>query len=145
MIVDAKVYNTLKPYAKIPYEGIAYGHCVDYGHISRYQNLRQVTHNPYTPEDRFVALETVNPFSSNVELQYYDVPAHEENRLDVIAYKLLGSAQYSWVIAYFNGIEDGFSVHEGTRLKCPKTVTDLFNTCELLQTISPLALNLGTE
>lgn len=145
MIVDAKTYNTLKPYSVIPYEGIAYGYCVDYGHISRYQNLRQITHNAYTEDSRFVTLETVNPFSSNVELNYYVVPAHEENRLDVIAYKTLGSAQYSWVIAYFNGIEDGFTVREGTRLAIPNAITDLFNNNELLSTISPLALNLGTE
>ncbi len=145
MIVDAKTYNTLKPYAVIPYTGIAYGHCVDYGHISRYQTLRQVTHNASDAESRFVALETQNPFSSNCEVHYYDVPAHEENRLDVIAYKELGSAQYAWVIAYFNNIEDGFTAREGTRLKIPNSITDLFSGGEMLASVPPTLLNLGSE
>lgn len=145
MIVDAKFYNTLKPYAKIPYCGIAYGHCVDYNHISRYQNLRQITHNADNASERFVALEVPNPFKSNCTVKYYDVPAHEENRLDVIANKHLGSAQYAWVIAYFNGIEDGFTVREGTRLAIPSSVTDLFTTGEILESVNPLSLNLGTE
>lgn len=145
MIVDAKTYNTLKPYATIPYQGIAYGHCIDYGYISRYQNLRQVTHNPESSTDRFVALETPNAFSTQCEVHYYDVPADLENRLDVIAYRELGSAQYAWVIAYFNKIEDGFTVREGTRLAIPNSVTDLFNTGEMLASVNPLALNLGTE
>lgn len=144
MIVDAKTYNTLKPYAKITYTGIAYGHCVDFDHISRYQNLRQVTHSAEST-DRFVALETVNPFETHCNVHYYDVPAHEENRLDIIAYRELGSAQYSWVIAYFNLIEDGFTVREGTRLTIPDSITDLFNNGEMLGTVSPLSLNLGTE
>ena len=72
MIVDAKTYNTLKPYATIPYTGIAYGHCVDFGHISRYQNLRQVTHNASDPDERFVALETQNAFTTNCAVHYYD-------------------------------------------------------------------------
>lgn len=145
MIVDAKTYNTLKPYCVIPYTGIGYGRCVDYGHISRYQNLRQVTHNANDPEARFVALETVNAFSSNCQVHYYDVPAHEENRLDVIAYKELGYAQYSWVIAYFNNIEDGFTARAGTRLVIPNSITDLFSGGEMLASVPPTLLNLGSE
>ena len=106
MIVNAQYYNTLTPYYKIPYSGIAYGHCVDYDHISRDKGLRQVTHNANsdtTNSDRFISLETPNPFTSNAEVSFYDVPYQEENRLDVIAYKKLGSAQYAWIIAYFNG------------------------------------------
>ena len=145
MIVDAKTYNTLKPYSVIPYDGIAYGHCLDYDHISRYQNLRQITHNASNPDDRFVALETQNAFTTNCEIHYYDVPAHEENRLDIIAYKELGSAQYAWVIAYFNNIEDGFTAREGTRLKIPNSITDLFSGGEMLASVPPTLLNLGSE
>ena len=145
MIVDAKTYNTLKPYSVIPYTGIAYGHCVGYGHISRYQNLRQVTHNASNSDERFVALETQNPFTTNCEFHYYDVPAHEENRLDIIAYKELGSAQYAWVIAYFNNIEDGFTAREGTRLQIPNSITDLFSGGEMLASVPPTLLNLGSE
>ena len=145
MIVDAKTYNTLKPYATIPYTGIAYGHCVDFGHISRYQNLRQVTHNASDPDERFVALETQNAFTTNCEVHYYDVPAHLENRLDVIAYRELGSAQYAWVIAYFNNIEDGFTAREGTRLRIPNSITDLCSGGEMLASVPPTLLNLGSE
>ena len=95
--------------------------------------------------DRFIALETVNAFTTQCEVTYYTVPAHEENRLDVIAYKTLGSAQYSWVIAYFNQLEDGFSVREGVVLAIPKNISSLFNTGEILASVSALQLNLGRE
>ena len=104
-----------------------------------------MTHNPESTDDRFIALETPNPFTTNLEVSYYDVPADEENRLDVIAYKKLGSAQYAWVIAYFNGIEDGFTCREGMRLAIPNSITDLFSSGEVLQTVNALTLNLGTE
>lgn len=139
-----EIYNTLQPYDVIEYSGIAYGHCRDFNHISRYKSLRQITHNA-VGTDRFIALETVNPFITDCEVEYYEVPAHEENRLDVIAYKTLGSAQYAWVLAYFNQIEDGFSVREGQKLAIPKSISQLFNKGEMLSAISPLALNLGSE
>ena len=137
-------YNTLTPYHVIPYDGIVYGHCRDFKHISRYRCLRQITHNENN-EDRFVALETVNPFTTNCEVTYYEVPAYEENRIDVIAYKTLGSAQYAWVIAYFNQLEDGFSVREGMVLAIPKSISALFNNGEMLASVSALQLNLGRE
>lgn len=137
-------YNTLVPYHVIPYSGIVYGHCRDFEHISRYRCLRQITHNEMD-SDRFIALETVNAFTTQCEVTYYTVPAHEENRLDVIAYKTLGSAQYSWVIAYFNQLEDGFSVREGVVLAIPKNISSLFNTGEILASVSALQLNLGRE
>lgn len=143
MIVNAQYYNTLTPYAKIPYEGIAYGHCVDYNHISRYQSLRQVTHT--YDEDRFIALETVNPFETNCDIIFHEVTTVEENRLDLIAYKELGSAQYAWVIAYFNKIEDGFTCRAGTRLEIPTNISSLFNSGEILASVNVLNLNLGTE
>lgn len=137
-------YDTLRPYAEIPYEGISYGHCRDFDHISRYKGLRQVTHNAENA-DRFIALENPNPFTTNTEVDYYEVSANEENRLDIISYNTLGSAQYAWVLAYFNNIEDGFTVREGQRLLIPKNITSLFNKGELLASVSPLTLNLGDE
>lgn len=137
-------YNTLIPYKEMPYYGIQYGVCYDYNHISRYKGLRSVVHNP-AELDRFVAPETPNPFHTSIEVNYYTVPAYEENRLDLIADKFLGSATYSWVIAYFNSIEDGYTVSEGRRLAIPKSFTSLFNNGEVLASVSPLALNLGSE
>lgn len=137
-------YDTLRPYSIIPYSGISYGYCRDFDHISRYKGLRQVTHNINT-DDRFIALETVNAFLTNCDVTYYDVKSTEENRLDIIAYKTLGSAQYAWIIAYFNNIEDGFSVKEGQKLAIPANVSMLFNKGEILASIPPMTLNLGTE
>lgn len=140
-----KVLNTLEPYKILDYGGIQYGVCRDFDHISRYRSLRQVVHKPDEMDERFVALETCNPFITHTEVVYYDVPAHEENRLDIIADKFLGSATYSWVIAYFNHIEDGFSVYEGQRLMIPLSISALFNSGELLSSVNPMMLNLGAE
>ncbi len=137
-------YNTLISYKKLKIRPIQYTVCRNFNHISRYKGLRQIIHNP-DDRDRFIALETMNPFSSNLEFMYYDVPYIYENRLDIIANKFYGSAQYSWIISYFNDIEDGFTVLEGQRLKIIKNFTELFNNGELLAPIPPLTLNLGTE
>ena len=139
------IQNTTVPYEVVDYKGIAYDVCVDYDHISRYKGLRQVIHNFDEFKDRYVALETTNPFSSNTEVIFYDVPSEYEDRLDVIAYKFLGSASYAWVIAYFNNISDGYTVYEGQRLQIPKNLTSLFSAGEVLAPIPVLALNLGAE
>lgn len=139
-----RFYDTMIPWDDLEHRGIQYTVCRDFDHISRYRTLRQVVHNPQDA-DRFIALETPNSFVTAAEVIYYEVPATEENRLDVIAYKLLGSAQYRWALAYFNGIEDGYTVHEGQRLRCPRSIDVLFNKHELLANVNPLQLNLGTE
>lgn len=140
-----KYYNTLIPYKELVHKGIQYSVCRDFDHISRYKGLRQIIHSPTSNTDRFIALETPNPFTTDVEVVYHDVTATEENRLDVIAYNYLGSAAYAWVVAYFNSIEDGFTVREGQRLKIPKTLSSLFSKGEILASVPPLQLNLGTE
>lgn len=139
-----KIYNTLVPYDVIEHKGIQYNTCRNYDHISRYKGLRQITHNPNS-FNRFITLESPNCFESSANVIFYDVPATEENRLDIIANRFLGSASYSWVIAYFNSIEDGFTVREGQRLRIPKDISSLFNKGELLASVSALQLNLGTE
>ena len=140
-----KFYNTLEPYQIIEHEGIQYGVCRDFNHICRYRRLRQVINNPQNPENRFIALETPNPFETHIEVNYYEVPQSESNRLDLIAYKLLGSAQYAWIISYVNGIQDGFTARPGQKLIIPKNITQLFDKGECLASVSPLTLNLGTE
>lgn len=137
-------YNTLDPYIQIEHEGIQYTTCRDFNHISRYKGLRQIIHCPDT--SRYISLETPNSISINdLDFDYYDVPKSEENRLDIIANKFLGSPQYSWVISYINDIEDGFTVREGQKIKIIRSFTDLFNKGEILATISALTLNLGSE
>ena len=137
-------YNTLTPYRQIERDDIQYTYCHDYDHISRYKGLRQVIHQGMS-SDRYVALETTNPFETEANVFYYTVPANLENRLDIIARDQLGSASYAWVIAYFNGISDGFTVAEGTKLRIPKNISQLFNNGEVLAPISSTRINLGTE
>lgn len=145
MIDKTQVLNTLEPYETLEHKGIQYTNCRNYPHISRYRGLRQVVHNPQDIEDRFIALESPNPFTSSAEVMYHQVTAHEENRLDLISTNTLGTPTYAWAIAYFNGISDGFTVKEGQRLAIPKSFTSLFNTGELLSPVSALTLNLGEE
>lgn len=138
------IQNTLTPYEVVEYHGIQYGVCRDFDHISRYRGLRQVTHVADTP-NRFVTLETPNPFQTHSTVLYYEVLPSEENRLDLIAYKLFGDPTYSWILAYFNQIGDGYSVRSGQKLIYPKSITDLFNKGEMLAAVSPMMLNLGEE
>ena len=137
-------YNTLIPYKVIEHRGIQYTVCRKYDHISRYKGLRQVIHNP-ADSDRFITLENSNPFSSNVKVTYYEVPYTEENRLDIIANKFLGSPNYAWIIAYLNDIEDGFTVREGQNIMIPESISSLFQSGEVLAPINPITLNLGQE
>lgn len=138
-------YNTLIPYDTIPYDGIQYGVCRDFDHISRYKGLRQIVHNPNDSDERIITLETPNSFESSVDVTWYKVPRSEENRLDLIAQNKLGSANYSWILAYLNHIEDGYTVLEGQKIKIPNSIFSLFQSGELLASVSPTLLNLGTE
>ncbi len=133
-----------QPYQELEHRGIAYSVCREFNHISRYRTLRQVIHNP-NDLDRFVTLETPNAFTTHTEVIYHDVTVNEENRLDLIAQKYLGSPTYGWVIAYFNSIEDGYTVYEGQKLVIPTSITALFNSGEILEPKTALVLNLGEE
>ena len=143
--IKPEYYDTLIPYKVIPYDGIDYTVCRDFDHISRYKGLRQVVHNPSDPATRFITLETVNSLVSHASYRYYVVPVAEENRLDLISYKFYGSPNYSWVIAYMNNIEDGYTVYEGQKVKILDSFSDLFAKGEILASIPPMSLNLGSE
>jgi len=133
------------PYKTIEHYGIVYSTCKEFNHISRYRNLRQVVHLTDT-DDRFEALETPNAFVTHTEVKYHEVEVNEINRLDLIANDVLGSATYSWVLAYFNNIKDGYTVMEGQKLKYPsRGVTALLNTGEILAPTAKTKLNLGEE
>ena len=133
-----------KPYEDLEHRGIAYSVCREFNHISRYRNLRQIIHNP-NDIDRYVTLETCNAFTTHTDVIFHDVTIDEENRLDLIAQRYLGSSTYAWVIAYFNQIEDGFTVYEGQKLQIPTTITALFDSGEILEPRTALVLNLGEE
>ena len=137
-------YNTFHPYEEIEHTGIDYTVCRQFDHISRYRGLRQIVHDPDSL-DRFITLETQNTFQTNAEFEYYEVPKMYVNRLDLLSLKFYGSAQYGWVIAYLNEIQDGFTVREGQRIRYLKNFTDLFNNGELLASIPAMQLNLGSE
>ena len=137
--------DTIGSYDYVPHVPIQYGVCRDFKHLSRYRGLRQLVHDPSNETYRFVALENPNPFLTNSEISYYEVPLEYENRLDLIAYKLYGSPNYSWILSYFNHIPDGFTVREGQVICYPKNISILFNKGEILSPINPLQLNLGTE
>ena len=143
--IKPEYYDTLIPYKVIPYDGIDYTVCRDFDHISRYKGLRQVVHNPSDTSERFITLETVNAITSNASYRYYTVPVSEENRLDLIAYKFYGSPNYSWVVSYMNNIEDGYTVYEGQKIKILDSFSDLFAKGEILASIPPMSLNLGSE
>lgn len=139
------ILNTLAPYKELPRLGIQYSVCRDYDHISRHRGLRQVVHGPDSV-DRYMALEVPNPIEeSGVNFVYHEVTPSEENRLDVIANNYLGSASYSWAIAYYNGIEDGYTARSGQKLRIPDSITSLMTTGNLLQSVTALQLNLGSE
>lgn len=93
----------------------------------------------------YIALETPNTFTTEMEIDYYEVPTDEENRLDLIAYKLLGSPTRSWIIAYLNKLEDGFSVMAGQKLIVPKSFDKLFDRDEMLAPVAYNMLNLREE
>ena len=138
-------YDTLRPYKTIEYKGVQYTVCRDYSHISRHRCLRQVVFMP-SEINRFIALETPNAIvSTKLPVKYHIVTATEENRLDLISYKELGSTSYALVIAYINKIMDGYTVHEGQRLTVPLNITSLFSKGEMLAPVSPSVLNLGSE
>ena len=138
-------YDTLIPYSTVDYGGIEYTVCRDFKHISRYKGLRQVVHSPTDTDKRFITLETVNAFNSKAKYSWYEVLPSEQNRLDLIAKKFYGSAQYSWVIAYMNRIEDGFSIYPGQKIMILDNFMDLFSSGELLASIPAMILNLGSE
>lgn len=142
--VKPENYDTLKPYKEIPYSPITYTNCRDFKHISRYRGLRQIIHNADT-KDRFIVLETPNAFNTRMKFRYYEVLPTEENRLDLLAKKFYGSAQYSWIISYFNGIEDGYTVAAGQKIAILNSITDLFANGEILAPIPAMQLNLGSE
>lgn len=134
------------PYVSLDHKGIDYSCCRDFDYISRYRGLRQVIHNPEDIDNRMIALESPNPFiTNNIDVLWHEVESNEQNRLDIIAYKYLGSAQYAWVIAYFNNIEDGYTCQTGQKLVIPRSITSLMQSGEVLQNISALRLNLGSE
>lgn len=140
----AKFPDTWRPYKEIERDPIQYTYCVDFDHISRYKQLRQVIHEGKKPS-RYVGLETTNSFNSSAQMITYTVPAHLENRLDIIARDHLGSANYAWIIAYINKIPDGFTVLAETQLRIPVSITELFNQGEILSAVEATKINLGSE
>ena len=139
------LHDTTCAYKEVDYHGIEYTMCKDYEHISRYRRLRQVIHY-LEGTDRFMTLETQNKYSySGVTYEYYTVTVDRENRLDLISYDYYNTISYAWLIAYVNGISDGYTVYEGRTLIIPTSITDLFGNNRILSPIPVSTLSLGTE
>jgi hypothetical protein len=49
----------------------------------------------------------------------YTVTAADENRIDIIATKIYGSASFYWILCYINSIEDPLHIPTGTILFTP--------------------------
>lgn len=140
------ILDTSTVYKELDYKGINYTNCRDFPYISRYRGLRQVIHSPEDTDIRFTSLEIPNAIGGeHINFVWHEVVETEVNRLDLIAYKYLGSAQYNWVIAYYNGISDGFTCNTGEKLRIPSSISELMKDGELLQTVPVLTLNLGSE
>ena len=142
---DFYTYDTTRPYKELETGGIEYTVCKDYLHISRYRRLRQVIHHN---EDgrRMETLEIQNEYDySNVEVEYYEVFQDRVNRLDLISYDYYGTTSYSWVIAYVNGIQDGYTVFEGQILMIPKNISELFKSGCVLASVPATSIKLGVE
>ena len=139
------LHDTTRPYKVLDYKGIEYTVCNSYSHISRYRRLRQVIHY-LEGTDRFISLEIQNSYQyTGIEYEYYTVTIDRENRLDLIANDYFGTPMYSWVISYINGIDDGFTVHEGQSLMIPTSLNGLYRSGSVLSSIPVTSLNLGTE
>jgi hypothetical protein len=145
--------NLIKPYKIINRELCRYTTCKEFTGINRYQKLRQVIHNDDNYSNRYITLETQNPFYTNIltdksiprKYIEYEVTETYENRLDLIAQEVLGSPSYAWIIVQCNKIEDAFTVRRGQMLKIPTNVFDLLNTNEFLEPVPVTKLNLGEE
>ena len=145
MNVEELLHDTTRPYKELDYKGIEYTTCKDYKHISRYKRLRQVIHY-LEDSNRFIALETQNSYDyDHINFEYYVVTSDRENRIDLISYDYFGTASYSWIISYINGISDGYTVWEGQVLMIPTAITDLFTSGCVLSAVAVTSLNLGTE
>lgn len=89
---------------------------VDPDERSRYQHDRRIIYT--TGESIIETSDRINFKRSNKD-RMYTVEAGYENRLDLVSWKVYGSALYWWAIAAASGITDPFVVPVGTILTCP--------------------------
>jgi hypothetical protein len=60
---------------------------------------------------------SIYPFNGT---NIFTVTAAEENRIDIVAYKVYGAANLYWVLCYFNAISDPLNLPVGTVLFIPE-------------------------
>lgn len=80
-----------------------------YGQTSRYYNAD--TEN-YLPQDQLM--------SRMYQYETTKVYASEENRLDLVSYRIYNNPVYWWIIARYNAIINPDHVPAGTELKIPR-------------------------
>lgn len=84
--------------------------------MSRYQHDDRIVMDD---GEKFIETPDRIVFQRSNKDQLYTVEAGFENRLDLISWKVYGSAMYWWAIAAASGIQDPFTVPVGTVLTVP--------------------------
>lgn len=85
---------------------------------NRYKHLDQLL-----LEDRKVIRATINPIDLGIMpfdgVSEHIVTADEENRIDIVATKIYGSASLYWILCYANSLEDPYDLPVGFPLIVP--------------------------
>jgi len=88
--------------------------------LSRYKHIDELL---IADEQEKLIKATMGPIDLGIipygSFPMYVVPAYEENRIDLIATKLYGSASLYWVICYANNIADPLNIKAGDILFIP--------------------------
>jgi hypothetical protein len=73
--------------------------------------------------DNKIIKATMGPIDMSIYpyngLQKYIVTATDENRIDIVAYKIYGDSSLYWILCYFNRIADPLKLPIGTSLHYP--------------------------
>lgn len=85
---------------------------------SRYKHIDELL-----LDDGIIIKSTLGPVDLSIYpyegTDLYTVTAADENRIDIIATKIYGSAAFYWILCYINSIEDPLHVPIGTILFTP--------------------------
>lgn len=87
--------------------------------MSRYKHIDELLLS-----DNKVVKATMGPSDMSIYpfngTNMFTVTAAEENRIDLVAYKVYGAASLYWIICYFNAIADPLKLPVGTVLFIPE-------------------------
>lgn len=86
--------------------------------LSRYRNVKVADGNYYETVD-FPSKEQLDSVPS------YNIRVNRFDRLDILAYKYLGSGEYWWMIALMNDLDWAFGFEEGQIMRIPVSAEDI--------------------